>query len=212
MPRPCVASWSYTSMSCAPAPTIAFPAAVVTFDIARRSTTRPVPVAQPASDAPSAPRNVRRFMRAVSLRARNGESALGALTRTFPGDLVVQLAPAEVIEVVRRRGVLRLSEEDAMPASPTVAHAVDDHRLLDPTATEGAKHAAVAQTADRRDVEVQAGGRGPAVDAAEEPAGAAARPDDRFDDPDELRPAFAEAVECRPRVQPRVACTHGVDP
>src|SRR5881628_3648422 len=50
--------------------------------------------------------------------------------RTFPGDLVVELAPAEVLHVVRGDGIHGLAEEDAEPARPAVADAVRDERLL----------------------------------------------------------------------------------
>src|SRR2546428_6644048 len=92
--------------------------------------------------------------------------------RTFPGDLVVELAPAEVFHVVRRDGIHRLAEEDAEPARPAIADAVRDERLLQTATAELRAHAAVAQPADRSNVEQHPRRRGLAVDAAEEGASA----------------------------------------
>src|SRR5437867_9276067 len=134
------------------------------------------------------------------------------LRRTYPVDLVVELAPAEVLHVVRGYGVLRLSEEETQAACPAIADAVGDERALQSPPSEGWPHTAVAQSADRPIVEQHPRRSGLTVDPAEVGAQAATpRPNERLDDVDEARSAFAEAFEGRLCVQLREPRSRALD-
>src|SRR2546426_8838881 len=130
-----------------------------------------------------------------------------SLSRTHPVDLGVKTPPPEIFEVVRGGRILRLTEEDPQPALPANAHAMRDHRGLDPAPAELAHDASIAQARDRTHVEEHPGGRGDAVDASEVRAEGPAVPassDQRLDDAAKPRPAFGEAGERDLRVFGRV--------
>src|SRR5438067_12147594 len=86
--------------------------------------------------ADAAPRNARRRMVTDCAEGEVGESEFASLTRTRPVDLRVELAPTQRLHVPRRRGILGLAEEHTLSTRPSLAHAVDDHRLLESAAAE----------------------------------------------------------------------------
>src|SRR5438093_8113866 len=121
-----------------------------------------------------------------------------SLSRTHPVHFGIEEPPPEILEVVRGRRILRLTEEDPQPALPADAHAVRDHRGLDPAPAELAHDAAIAEARDRTHVEEHPRGRPDAVDATQvraEGASVSAPSDQRLDDATEPWAAFAEAGE-----------------
>src|SRR3989442_13187646 len=86
-----------------------------------------------------------------------------SLSRTHRVDRGVEAPPPEILEVVRGGRILRLTEEDPQPALSARAHAVRDHRALDPAPAELGQDASIAQAGDRTHVEEHPGGRGYAV-------------------------------------------------
>src|SRR5437867_175204 len=130
-----------------------------------------------------------------------------SLSRTHPVDFGVQTPPPEVLEVVGGGRILRLTEEDPQPALPAHAHAVRDHRGLDPAPAELAHDTSIAQARDRTHVEEHPGGRPDALDASEvraEGASVRAPSNQRLDDATEPWAAFAEAGEGDLRVLGRL--------
>src|SRR5437867_6076590 len=133
-----------------------------------------------------------------------------SLSRTHPVDLGVKTPPPEIFEVVRGGRILRLTEDDPPPALPANAHAMRDHRGLDPAPAELAHDASIAQARDRTHVEEHPGGRADALDASEvraEGASVRALSNQRLDDATEPWPAFAEAGEGDLRVLGRLRGT-----
>src|SRR5258706_8476133 len=94
-------------------------------------------------------------------------SALRPLSRTDPVDLGVQEAPPQILEVVRRRRILCLPEEEPQAALPSNTHAVRDHRGLDPASAELAQDTPVPEARDRTHLEQHPRGGGGAFDAPE---------------------------------------------
>src|SRR5512143_3935750 len=122
--------------------------------------------------------------------------------RAFPVDLVVDLPPAELLQVVCGYGVAGLAEEGAIAALPSFVDAVRDHRHLDAAAAELPAHAPVPERADRSDVGQHARRGRLAIHASEVRAKAAApRAHEYLDDRPELRTSLPERFVSRRRIQ-----------